>query len=294
MRVLIAGAGGQLGRELQRTSWSEDIETIALTSAGLDITDRRAVVDVVDQLSPSVIINAAAYTAVDRAERDEDRATEVNGTAVAHLAAAANRSDALLIHVSTDYVFDGKSADWYVEGDEPKPVSAYGRSKLTGERNAATAERSITLRTSWVYGALGSNFVTTMLRLASERDELGVVDDQIGCPTSAADLAAAISNLVSATVGDRAPLARRLYHLAAPDAASWYEVAMETFERSTNRFRCICRPIPTVDYPTPAARPPNSRLDSSCIRDELGVALPPWRTSLTKVVAELESNALKA
>jgi dTDP-4-dehydrorhamnose reductase len=292
MRVLITGGDGQLGRELGRADWAPDVETWAFSSSDLDITDPEAVATATINVGPDVVVNAAAYTAVDSAEQDEVAATAVNGTAVGYLAKAANELGALLVHVSTDYVFDGTKDGWYVEGDEPNPVSAYGRSKLAGERAALNAQRSVVLRTSWVYGALGSNFVTTMRRLGAERDELSVVADQHGCPTSAADLAAAIVQLVNVTNGGE-QLPGRLYHVAAPDEATWHDVAVETLSLSTVDFAGECRPIPTSDYPTPARRPANSRLDTTAIRADLGIELPPWRDSLARVVTELDSHALK-
>ncbi|MEL7156709.1 MAG: dTDP-4-dehydrorhamnose reductase, partial [Actinomycetota bacterium] len=220
--VLVTGADGQVGRELQRTPWAAGVDLRAHGSGALDITDPSAVAAAVEATAPDVIVNAAAYTAVDRAEDEPARAFAVNGEGVAHLAAAADQVGALLVHLSTDYVFDGAKAGRYVEADPVHPLGVYGRSKVAGEEAAALAGRSITLRTSWVYGALGGNFVATMLRLALERDELGVVDDQYGCPTSAADLALAIGTVIERSVDDRGdarPLPAPLYHLAAPDDA---------------------------------------------------------------------------
>jgi dTDP-4-dehydrorhamnose reductase len=289
MRVLVTGAGGQLGRELLRASWPADTELIGYTSAELDITDRDAVLAAAANADPDVIVNAAAYTKVDAAEAEEDLATAVNGTAVGHLADGANAADALLVHFSTDYVFDGTSPDWYRETDPTNPISAYGRSKLVGEELATKAERSVTLRTAWVYGALGKNFVTTILRLIAERDELGIVADQIGCPTATADLAQAVVDLAEATDGGATAPPGRLYHLTAPDEATWHQFAQAIIEYSTIDFAGPCRAITTADYPTPATRPANSRLDSTRIASELGITLTPWRDALGSVVAELES-----
>lgn len=289
MKVLITGANGQLGRDLQRAPWRAGTEFTALTSADLDITNRSAVEAAVERIAPAVIVNAAAYTAVDHAEDDEVRATLVNGTAVGHLATAANQISAALIHVSTDYVFDGSKTAWYVEDDPLVPIGAYGRSKAAGEAAALAADRSVVLRTAWVYGALGSNFVTTMLRLAGERDVLGVVDDQYGCPTATADIAAAIVRFTEAFADGAAP-PERVYHVCSPDDASWHEFAMAIFEHSSDGFDGVCNKLTTAEYPTKAVRPPNSRLDSSRLEQDLGLVLPSWRASLPLVIAELQQQ----
>lgn len=288
--VLITGGGGQLGRELARAAWASSIKVAVLSRSGLDITVAADVNKAVAELAPSVIVNAAAYTAVDRAEDDEAAALDVNGNAVRHLTTAADRVGAFLIQISTDYVFDGTKADWYVEADPIAPLGAYGRSKATGEAAALGGHGAVVLRTSWVYSASGPNFVATMLRLARQREELGVVDDQIGCPTSAADLAQAIVALTEATdLGRKAP-PHRLYHVASPEEATWHQLAMAAFSASTSGFSGTCRPLTTDQYPTRAARPANSRLSSALLADELGITLPGWSSSLPAVVAELEAS----
>jgi dTDP-4-dehydrorhamnose reductase len=287
-RLVITGARGLLGRELCRAPWTDGTAVHALSSDQLDITDRAAVDRVTGALEPDVILNAAAFTAVDAAEDDPDRALAVNATAVDNLAAAADAHDALLIHFSTDYVFDGHLSRPYTEDDPATPLGVYGRSKAAGDLAAARASRSITLRVSWLYGALGSSFVGTMLRLAGQRDELAVVADQTGCPTAAADVATAVVHLVTHLERSGLP-PRRLYHLASPEEATWYELAVATLECSRRAFLEACRPITTDQYPTRAARPANSRLDSSAIANDLGITLPPWSVSLPAVVAELEA-----
>ncbi len=287
-RVLITGAGGQLGRELVRQTWSADTQVWPLTSADLDITNESAVEIAASGIRPDVIVNAAAFTDVDRAEDEECLATLVNGTAVGYLAQAADRTGALLIQISTDYVFDGSKTSWYLESDPVAPLGAYGRSKAAGERAAGVARKSVILRTAWVYGAFGSNFVVTMLRLAAERDELGVVDDQVGCPTSAADLAAAIRQLIEVTGGGQVSLPQRLYHVASPKAATWHEFATAVFGASSAGFDGICHRLSSAKYPMKAARPANSRLDSRLLCHDLGITLPPWQRSLPGVVGELE------
>ncbi|MDH3294311.1 MAG: dTDP-4-dehydrorhamnose reductase [Acidimicrobiia bacterium] len=288
--VLVTGAGGQLGSELLRASWGSRVEVCGYGSAGLDITNQAAVDAVVDGLRPSVIVNAAAYTKVDRAEDEPLRAEAVNATAVKTLAQAANQVDAQLIHVSTDYVFDGTKPGWYVETDPINPLGVYGRTKAAGEEAAEQAERLVVLRTAWVYGALGPNFVTTMLRLAGERDEIGVVNDQVGCPSAAGDLARAIVEVVGRTDYGNRPPPRRLYHLAGPDAMTWFDFAQAVFRHSRSGFDGNCRPLTTAQYPTRARRPANSRLDSSLLEDHLGVALAPFDQALSAVVAELETG----
>lgn len=287
--VLITGAGGQLGRELQRADWPAGIVVTALGSDELDITDPVAVDGAVGELGPDVIVNAAAYTAVDRAEEDETKAVLVNGDGVRHLAVAADRVGAAFIHVSTDYVFDGTKPGWYVEDDPLAPIGAYGRSKAAGEAAALEADRSVVLRTAWVYGALGSNFVTTMLRLAAERDELGVVDDQFGCPTATADIASTIVAFVAEFADGAAP-PERIYHVCSPDDATWHQFAMAIFDASIHGFDGVCKKLTTAEYPTAATRPANSRLDSSRLTRDLGITLPSWRSSLPLVVTELQQE----
>lgn len=286
-RIVVTGANGQVGRELLRASWPDDVELVGLTSSELDITDAAAVEATIGPLEPSVIVNAAAYTAVDAAEDDEDRATTVNASGVDHLASMADRAEALLVHYSTDYVFDGSKQGWYVEDDPVCPIGAYGRSKAAGEASAVSTPRHLVLRTAWVYGALGSNFVTTMLRLAAERDELGVVADQFGCPTSAADIAAATVDLVAANERDGTV---GIVHVAAPDDADWHTFAMAVFDASSAGFDGVCKRLTTEEYPTKAVRPANSRLATDRLESIIGRRLPSWTTSLRAVVAELETS----
>ena len=288
--ILVTGAGGQLGRELLRARWSDGAAVCGYTSAELDIRNPDAVGSVVETLRPNVIVNAAAYTAVDRAEDEPDEAEAVNVTAVKTLANAANHVDALLVHLSTDYVFNGTKSGWYTESDPISPIGVYGRTKADGEQAAEAAHKLLTLRTSWVYGALGSNFVTTMLRLGAERDELGVVRDQVGCPTAAGDLARAITAVAAAVGYGTRPTPQRLYHLAGPDAMTWFDFARAVFASSSRCSDIEVLPIATDEYPTRAARPANSRLDGSAIRTDFGVELPPAVQSIANVVHELESS----
>lgn len=288
VQILVTGAGGQVGREVCRLDWPSGTEVVPLTATRLDISKPSMVARTVAAYKPDVIVNAAAYTAVDQAESDAERALAVNGFGVDALATAANATGALLVHLSTDYVFDGSKAGWYTEADPISPLGVYGRSKALGEAAAASADKYVTLRTAWVYGALGKNFVTTMMRLARERDELGVVADQFGCPTAAADIAAAIAQIIAATDGGRDGSPNKLYHLASPDDATWHQFALAIFDATAHGFGGNCRPITTAEYPTPAQRPANSRLSSQLIADELEINVPSWKDSLGSVVAELE------
>lgn len=295
LRVLVTGARGQVGSELARLPWPSNAIVTDLGSDKLDITNRDDVMATVVGAPYDVVVNAAAYTAVDKAETEPDRAQAVNATAVGHLAEAADAVDALLVQISTDYVFDGAKEGWYLESDARNPLGVYGATKSNGEDHALQATRSVVLRTSWVYGAHGSNFVATMLRLAAERDELGVVDDQIGCPTAAGDIARAVIRLIEvggrdigqAGVGETGN-AGRLFHMASPTDVSWFEFANLIFKTSSAGFAGQCRPLSTSEYPTPAARPANSRLDSTLLADTFGIRLPELTEALGPVVAEME------
>jgi dTDP-4-dehydrorhamnose reductase len=244
---------------------------------GLDLADTPPLVATVRALQPEVIVNAAAYTAVDKAETERDLAFAVNATAPRVLAEEAKRIGALLVHYSTDYVFDGGKADPYVEEDATRPINAYGASKLAGEQAIqASGCRHLILRTSWVYGPRGKNFYLTMLRLAKERSELKVVDDQRGVPTSSLEIARA-----TATLLDKG--AQGLYHMTAAGETSWCGFARAILERAGIATPVV--PIRTQDYPTPAARPPNSRLDCSKLRAAHGVSLAPWERALDEVTS---------
>jgi dTDP-4-dehydrorhamnose reductase len=287
-RVLVTGASGQVGRELQRAAWPSGFGLWPVDHAQLDITEEAAVRALFQSVRPAVVVNAAAYTAVDKAEDAPATAFAVNATGVTHLARAAEQCGAHLLHLSTDYVFDGTKAGWYLESDPVNPLGVYGRSKLDGERAALQCPRAIVLRTAWVYGALGLNFVRTMLRLARERDVIGVVADQVGCPTSARDLAAALVSVACASLDG--VVQEQLLHVASPVEATWHELAGAVFRASSHGFDGELRAITTAEYPTRASRPANSRLDSGRLYARLGVRLPDWHDSLAHVVAELEKD----
>jgi dTDP-4-dehydrorhamnose reductase len=278
--ILLTGAGGQLGRELAAALPAHG-HLIACDRARLDLAEPATIARVVHETAPSIIVNAAAYTAVDRAEREPERAFAINARAPGLLAQAALRAGALLIHVSTDYVFDGTRRTPYDETAPTSPCNVYGASKLEGERAiAASGAAALTFRTSWVYGRHGQNFLVTMQKLAATRDELRVVADQTGVPNWSRALARAIATLVS-----RGPayLAERsgLYHLSAGGATTWYD-----FARAILGERVCVVPITTDDYPTPARRPAYAVLDASRFARTFGFALPDWKTLLLACLAE--------
>jgi dTDP-4-dehydrorhamnose reductase len=279
-RVLVTGGNGQVGRSLAALASDERFTTLDITVTSrstVDITDGVRLSAAFDRLQPDVVINAAAYTAVDAAEHDE-AAAAVNTDGVASLADLCAANDARLFHLSTDFVFDGSKDGWYVESDPIAPLGVYGRTKAAGEAAARACPAHLILRTSWVYAAHGNNFVRTMLRVGAERPELGVVDDQVGCPTSAHDIAEALLHLSSMD-------ANGTYHLAGADQASWHEFAVAIF--ATADLTTTANPISTAAYPTPAPRPANSKLDSSALADATGVRLPGWRDSLPGVVSAI-------
>ena len=287
MKVLITGAGGQVGWELQQTV-SLDIEITALHRVELDIADQAAVMSVIKELQPDLVINAAAYTAVDKAEEEVDRAYKVNVDGAANIARAVEDCSARLIHISTDFVFDGTGTKPYLPGDEPKPSGVYGASKLQGERAVMTetSGRAVILRTAWVYSVHGSNFVKTMLRLMAEREELGVVDDQVGTPTWAKELAKTIWLIAVKTD------MQGTYHWTDDGKASWYDFALaiqeEAYGLGLLQKTIPIKPIKTEEYPTPARRPAYSVLDKTSTLEALDCKAPHWRKSLIKMLIELK------
>jgi len=274
MRILLTGATGQVGWEL-RKALAPLGEVRVFDRFGLDLADAPALVASVRALLPEVIVNAAAYTAVDKAEAERDEAFAINATAPRVLAEEAKRIGAFLIHYSTDYVFDGEKATPYVEDDAPHPINAYGASKLAGERAiVGSGCRYLILRTSWVYGPRGRNFYLTMLRLARERPELRVVDDQVGAPTSSLEIARATALLIGKG-------AEGLYHMTAAGETTWCGFARAILSGAGVATPVVA--IRTEDYPTPARRPRNSRLDCSRLRADFGLSLAPWEKQLAEV-----------
>jgi len=292
VKVLVFGAGGQVGREVSRATRLASFEVLALDKAASDITDLGAVSTVIVRHKPDLVINLAAYTAVDRAESEAEMAWAANCAGAALIAGLCSECSIPLIHLSTDYVFDGRKAGPYEEDDDVNPLSVYGRSKEAGERavRAATTQHVI-LRTSWVYGAHGTNFVKTMLRLGRERPVLRVVADQHGCPTAAAEITSSLVRIADEI--QRGSAIWGTYHFAGSGSTSWHGFAEEIVDLGTHYgawpigSRPRVEPITTDQYPTPAHRPMNSVLDCGKIAEELGISAPPWQTSLMPVVREL-------
>lgn len=271
-RILITGRNGQVGWELERTLAPLG-DIVALDRAGLDLADPDRLRAVVGDVRPDIVVNAAAYTAVDKAEAEAALATAINGTAPGILAEECKRSGALLVHYSTDYVFDGSKDGPYTEGDPTCPINVYGASKLAGEQAIQTvAGRHLILRTSWVYGLRGHNFLRTIRRLAAERAELRIVADQIGAPTWSRLIAETTAALLA-----RPAVAEGLFHLTAGGATSWHGFAAAIV--AAQGAATTVTPITTADYPLPARRPANSRLDCGKLRG-LGLAVVPWQEQL--------------
>jgi len=278
--LLVFGATGQLARELARLAPAAGF----LSRADADLSDPEACAAAIAARAPEVVINAAAYTAVDRAEAEEALATTVNGAAPAAMARECARQRIPFVHVSTDYVFDGSGTRPWAPGDASAPINAYGRSKLAGEEGvrAAGGTHAI-LRTAWVFSAHGSNFVKTMLRLGSERDRLTIVADQIGGPTPAAAIAAACVEIARQLARD--PGKSGTWHFSGAPEVSWADFAREIFRRAGRRV--TVEDIPTAGYPTPARRPLNARLDCSATEAVFGIGRPDWREGLGAVLREL-------
>jgi dTDP-4-dehydrorhamnose reductase len=280
MRILITGAGGMLGSDMTHAAAAAGHEPVALARAALDITDPRAVAAAIGSARPDAVVNCAAWTEVDGAESELEAALAINGTGAGVVAAAAAAAGAWTLHISSDYVFDGEKSEPYVESDPVGPVSAYGRSKLAGEREVAAAapDRHTIVRSSWLFGAHGRCFPKTILRLAAERDELTVVCDQIGCPTFTGHLAEALLALAEDPVPG-------VVHVAGAGACSWFDFAAAIVAAAN--ARCQVRPISTEQYPTPARRPAYSVLES-----ERGAPrLAPWERGLRAFLSELSGVA---
>ncbi len=289
--ILIFGAGGQLGRELQRGAAAKAIAYRALSHAEVDVADAEAVSRALDHTRPALVVNAAAYTKVDLAEQECEAARLGNEVGPGVVSAACAAQQTPLIHISTDYVFDGAKAGTYVESDAIAPLGVYGRTKAAGEAAVrAAAKRHIILRTSWVYGEFGNNFLKTMLRLAKQRDELRVVADQRGCPTSTRDIAEAILRIAPRLEAGADAQLYGLYHFAGAGATSWHGFATRIIDAQaeiTGRRPKVVA-IATADYPTPARRPANSVLDCGLFQRTFGFGARAWSEeadAIAKLVA---------
>jgi len=291
--ILVTGAGGQVGTELLARAARHGHDVTGLVRADLDISDAAAVEAAVAKIKPSLIVNAAAYTAVDKAEEDRDAAYAINRDGPANLAEAAKQAGIPLIHISTDYVFDGSKDGAYLESDPVAPLGVYGASKEAGEQAVRAAlDEHVIMRTSWVYAAHGGNFVKTMLRVGKDRDQLRVVADQFGAPTSAADIADAILTIAT-RIGEGNRSSWGTYHYTAEGRASWHGFAEAIFARAEPVWgRCpVVEAIPSSDYPTPAKRPTNSVLDAAKILAAFAVPRRPWQDGLEDVLGVLLAEA---
>jgi dTDP-4-dehydrorhamnose reductase len=294
-KIVVTGANGQLGMEFRRLE--SEFTQYDFHFAGhseLPVEERERVNDYFDRQQPFACINCAAYTAVDKAESEKEKAMAVNGEAVGFLATASARNESVFIHISTDYVFDGNSSVPYTENDNTNPVNHYGLTKLVGEQLALRNNpASIIIRTAWVYSEYGNNFVKTMMRLMRERESISVVNDQMGSPTYAADLAEAIMQIIR-TIDESNDFAAdkitqpAIFHYSNEGVVSWYEFA-EAIRQLVNS-NCKVNPITTSEYPTPARRPHYSLLEKSKIKNSFSLSIPPWKQSLQKCIERLQNG----
>ena len=294
MRIVVTGKNGQVVTSLVERGTAAGHEVIALGRPELDLADPESIHRAVATAKPDVIVSAAAYTAVDKAESEEDLAYAINARGAGAVAAVAARLNVPLIHLSTDYVFDGALDRPWTESDPTRPIGVYGLSKLAGEEAVLTAGGNCAiLRTSWVYSPFGGNFVKTMLRVARDRDEVSVVADQIGNPTSALNIADGVLKVAENLVTNADPALRGVFHMTAQGEASWADFAQRIFAESAVQGgpSASVKAITTADYPTPAARPANSRLDCAKLAGTHGVTLPDWRAALPPIIARLLASA---
>lgn len=291
MVVLVTGAAGQLGQSLQFIAARyPQCEFVFRASADLDITNVAQVAKAFAQHQPNYCINAAAYTAVDKAETETGKAQAINVQGAKNLAEACRENHCILLHVSTDFVFDGKHSKPYTETDIPNPAGVYGQTKLEGEKAiAAVFDRYYIIRTSWVYSQFGNNFMKTMLRLGAERESLSVVNDQIGTPTHAVDLADALLKII---LSDNQQTTNNnhygIYNFSNEGQCSWFDFAQKIFEY--NHIQIDLKPIPTTAYPTPAKRPAYSVLDKSKIKSIFGLTINAWEDSLKRSISSISGN----
>jgi len=289
-KILVTGGNGQLGQELQQlSSGYSEFEFLFLTREDMPIDQFELVRNFFDTLKPAYCINCAAYTAVDKAESEKDLAYQINGEAVGVLAAVCKIHSTKFIHISTDYVFNGEGTYPYTENFPTDPINVYGASKLEGEKQATQLNPgSIVIRTSWVYSSFGKNFVKTMMRLMNEKDEVKVINDQIGSPTYAADLAEVILKVVADVHLQISAWKPGLYNFTNEGIISWYDFAVEI--KKIVDSPCEVKPIPTSAYPTPAKRPAYSVLDKTKIQETFGIQLKDWKKSLAICIKKVLSN----
>ena len=289
MKILVLGCKGQLGRCLNDQLVNTDHEVIYTSREQIDITDFEQTKNQILKISPNLIINATAYTAVDKAEEDQKNANWINHLAVKKIADICNQLECWLIHVSTDYVFDGNTKIPYKEDDQTNPQGAYGETKLNGELAIQSSGcKHIIIRTAWVFSEYGNNFLKTMLRLGAERDELSIVGDQIGCPTYAQDIARSIVEIVPQLYSRKD---NDIYHYCGDHPCSWYDFANAIFDQAmvnNSKIPSIVNSIETSAYPTPAKRPAFSVLDCSKIENECGVLSSNWQEGIRQVIRKLE------
>ncbi len=291
MRVLVIGRSGQLARSLAEASHPAGVSIAFVGRPDCDIRDAASVAAAIDKVAPDIVVIAAAYTAVDRAETEEAEAFAVNADGPANVGRACAARGVPVILISTDYVYDGAKPSPYVETDATDPLGAYGRSKLAGEERLTEAQpASVILRTAWVHSPFGGNFVKTMLRLAETRDVIRVVNDQLGNPTYAPHLAEAVLAVATAILGGGE--SGGVYHAVSSGETSWFGLAGEVFAQAATHGLPVPKlePIGTAEYPTPARRPANSRLDTTKLRKAFGVTLPPWREGVAACVARLAAS----
>ena len=296
MRILVTGKEGQVDTSLQMLGEELGLDIVRIGLPEIDLSEPQILEAVVREIHPDVIISSAAYTAVDKAESEPELAQKINGDTPGELARLAAVLNIPILHLSTDYVFAGDKAGIYDETDEPAPVCVYGKTKLSGENQIrAATDNHVILRTAWVYSPFGNNFVKTMLRLGETRDELSVVSDQHGCPTYAPEIARALLAIAQQVAIDPDPTIRGTFHLTGEGETDWAEFAAAIFQGAEKRGRKAVRikPITTAEYPTPAKRPANSRLNGQKLDDTFGLHLDPWRTSLDDCLDRLIGTKIK-
>jgi dTDP-4-dehydrorhamnose reductase len=289
MKILVTGKNGQLGKSINKmiVNNKQDNEFVFVGREELDQSKKNSITSYFENNNFDIIVNCAAYTAVDKAEEEKELADQVNHLAVAQLAEIANKQQAKLIHISTDYVFDGESIEPYLESDPTRPINTYGKTKLAGEKAVLNlmSRNAVIIRTSWVYSEYGNNFVHTILKLGKDRDKLSIVDDQVGSPTYAGDLAKVIINILQNEKFINTELVTQVYHYSNLGECSWYKFTKEIFELSDTK--CTIYPITTKQYPTPAKRPMFTVLNKNKIIKKFDINIPKWEDSLGRYIKTL-------